>query len=108
MQRDLGIFPGQIPQYLDTERPAATREAPRAGGLPASQRQTFFQRLNPILSAYGVDAGSLGDAKAKTSRLAGRFAKCVGRVWPAIVTGKAGRDPPYMCYFAPGCSEYVP
>jgi hypothetical protein len=23
-------------------------------GLPASQRQTFFQRLNPILSAYGL------------------------------------------------------
>lgn len=27
MQRDLGIFPGQIPQYLDTERLAATQEA---------------------------------------------------------------------------------
>ncbi len=44
MQRDLGIFPGQIPQYLATERTAATQQPLAERQLGAKYAGTWIER----------------------------------------------------------------
>ncbi len=44
LQRDLGIFEGQIPQYLQTERIAATQEASLARQLGARYAGSWIER----------------------------------------------------------------
>jgi len=54
MQRDLGVFPGQIPQYLQTERLAATQEAAASRQFGARFAGGWIERTSDGAFRYVV------------------------------------------------------